>query len=94
MALLDAVMIDGRFRLCCGGTNTPALVAADNPIDRFQTRLDPDAAALNRRVWLLERRATADPPGFINKGQALRCAGMLAEAGIKPLSSEEVISNE
>ena len=85
---LDAVRIDGRFRLCYGNTETPALVGPNNPVDMFETVLDPAVALEGRRLWILQRREAVKPPGFVNKGQALRCMEMLEAERI------EVIPNE
>lgn len=90
MVTIDVVMIDGKFRLCCGGTEDLVLVGVDNPADRFDTYLDEEAARRGERVWVLARRASHLPPGFTTKGAALRCAEMLVEAGIE-LFAQEVV---
>jgi hypothetical protein len=86
--MIDAVKIEGRFRLCHGGTEEVVLVGEDNPADRFESCLNEDAAKEGEKVWMLMRRAGHLPSGFTTKAAALRCAEMLIEAGIELLSQE------
>jgi len=85
---IDAVKIEGMFRLCHGGSEEIILVGEGNPADRFDTYLDDEAAREGERVWMLTRRASHLPPGFTNKAAALRCAEMLIETGIELLPQE------
>lgn len=89
MVSLDAVLINGRCRICYAGTELPALVAENSPVDMFETVLEQKAAEEGRRVWILQRRSSGKPPGFVNGGQANRCIQMLAEAKIEIVPLEE-----
>jgi len=83
---LDPVKIDGRFRLCYGATLIIAYTGPQQPVDIFETVLDPAAATENRRVWVLQRRSADKEPGYANVGQARRAIQMIHEAGIEIVS--------
>ena len=86
---IDAVKIDGRFRLCHGGTEEVVMVGPDNPADRFNSYLEDGAARLGEQVWFLARRAAHEPSGYTTKAAALRCAELMIEEGIVFLEVEE-----
>ena len=86
MLNLDVVEVDERFRLCYGGTDELALLAKDMPLDRFETYLDPDAARMNRRVWILRHRDATQSNGYVNKGQAQRALDMIRDAKVEILA--------
>ena len=89
MIPLDVVKIGDRFRLCYGATEIIAMVAENNPLDMFETKLDQKCAAEGQRVWILGRQASSSSPGFTNRGQAIRCRDMAAKANIAVLPQEE-----
>lgn len=89
MVNLDIVKIDDTFRLCYAQTSTPALVAENNPVDMFETVLDPDSSAQLRIKWLLQRRAATKSPGYRTRGAAERARKMIQEAGIEILEMVE-----
>ena len=88
---LDAVKIDGRFRLCYGGTEELAMVAPDKPVDtRFKTRLTAESLQTNGRVFELVQKSSEDKPGYANGGQANRAIAMIQAAKIEIVPLEEV----
>jgi hypothetical protein len=89
MVALDPVKVGDMWRLCYGGTEVPAKVREDRFVDQFETILDLDDAAKGLRNWALLHQSSALPPGFLNRGQAVRCAEMVNTAGVKILPLEE-----
>ena len=81
MIPIDVVLVGDVVRFCYSDSEDIALVAENNPLDKFWTR------QVGQKVpeWILERRPEEVDPGFANKGQAQRCLDMIRDAKIEIL---------
>lgn len=83
MISIDIVKIDEMFRLCYGGTEELVMLDDTQPLDRFETVMDNEAAQMHRRIWVLRHREAIKPYGYVNKGQAHRALDMICEAKVE-----------
>jgi hypothetical protein len=85
--LVDPVKTGDVFRLCHAGTEDIVMLDETQPLDKFRTWLDPDAASQFRKVWLLGHREASLAPGYVNKGQALRALKMCQDNDIEVIDA-------
>jgi len=87
---VDPVKIGDVFRLCYANTDIIALVAENNPLDTFDTTLEPNAASKLKVEWVLSRRGGERPLGYTSRGAATRCLDMCVENKIEIIPKEEL----